>query len=68
MKRFMARFITKFEIDGITYRKGDTVVLEESAEFAPAMWIVRDDVTSRDLLSNEYGTVFEVVGELEKAA
>lgn len=68
MRRFTARFSKAIEIDKVLYKKGDTIVLEESAEYAPAMWIVRDGVTSTDLLSNEYGTVFTLVGEIEKAA
>lgn len=68
MKRFMARFTKQFEIDQVVYRKGDTIVLEESTEYAPAMWIVNGDSTTTDLITNEYGNVFELVGELEKAA
>jgi hypothetical protein len=68
MKRFMARFTKEFEIGRVMYRKGDTIVLEESAEYAPAFWIVRDDTRSTDMITNEYGVVFELVGVLEKAA
>jgi hypothetical protein len=68
MRRFIAKITQKIEIDRVVYKKGDTIILEESAEYAPAMWIVRDDVTSTDLLSNEYGVVFEVVEEVAKAA
>lgn len=68
MKRFTAKFTKEFEIDRVTYKKGDLITLEESEEFAPAYWIVRDGVVSNDLLTNEYGTVFQLVEELQVAA
>jgi hypothetical protein len=64
----MARFTKAFEIDRVVYLKGDTIVLEESTEYAPAFWIINGDSTTTDLLSNEYGVVFEIVVELSKAA
>lgn len=67
-RRFLAHLTTAFEIDLVTYKRGDLLVLEESAEYAPAYAIVRDGVTSRDFITNEYGTIFKIVEEIKEAA
>lgn len=68
MPRFIAKFTKKFEINGVEYKKGDSITLEQSEEFAPAYWIVKDGVTTRDLLTNEYGVIFSLVEEIKIAA
>lgn len=67
-RRFLAHLTKKFEIDLIEYKKGDLIVLEESVEFAPAYAIVRDGETTRDFITNEYGTIFKIVEEMKEAA
>jgi len=68
MKRFIAAFTKAFEIDGVSFKKGDTIVLQESVEYAPAYWIVEDEVVTTKLLTNEYGTIFKIVEEVKLAA
>ena len=67
-RRFLAHFTKKFELDLIQYKKGDLIVLEEVPEYAPAYAVVRDGEVTRDLITNEYGTIFKIVEEMKEAA
>jgi hypothetical protein len=58
----------KLTIDRDVYEKGSIVVLQESEEYAPAMFIVKDGQPTRDLLTNEFGKIFEIAEELQQAA
>ena len=68
MKRFIAEFTQEIEIDKVLYQKGDQITLDEAQEYPHAYWIVRLGVPSRDLLTNQFGKLFDLVKELEIAA
>jgi len=68
MKTFRAMIKKELVIDNEVYESGSIVILQESKEYASAMIIIKDGQPTRDLLTNEFGQIFEIEEELQKVA